>query len=255
MQAIVPAAGRGERMMPLTTDTPKPLLEIAGRPMMTYVIDLLVAHGFDEIGVNLFYLGDQIKDYFGKGSKFGAKIIYVEEKELTGIAGAVRNVAAVLKPTAPFFVISSDMMVNFDLTAVYKFHQEHGGIATLCCYWRPRDQLKKSGVILFDETSKQIKEFVERPQTDEEIISQWVNSSVYLFDPRILSYIPERVGDSAIVDLPKHVFPKLLASGEKMFAYPIDQTKFYQLGVDTPDRIDRVADDIASGKFVPTHRK
>lgn len=237
MKAIILAAGRGERMLPLTKDTPKPLLKIAGKPLMQYIIELVVAHGADQIGINLFYLGKQIKNHFGDGSRFGTKIIYVPEKELTGTAGGVRAIAKVLRPKNPFFVIACDMLVNFHLAEIYKFHQKHGGIATLCCYWRPKNKVKKSGVILFDKKTKRIKKFSERPQTEKEIISQWVNSSVYVFSPKILKFIPDEVDGSPIVDLPRHVFPKLLHTREKMYAYPIDRKIYYQLGIDTPERI------------------
>lgn len=250
MQAIILAAGQGERMMPLTKNTPKPLLKIKGKPMIEYVIDLLIYHGVKEIGINLFYLGNKIRKYLEQ-KKFNIKIIYVEEKKLTGTAGGVRNVAKVLKPNSPFLVVSSDMMVNFNLASIYKTHLKNKGIATLSCYFRPRDQLKKSGVILFDEKTKEIIKFVERPQTDQEIISQWVNSSVYVFDPEILKYTPSKIAGSPIIDLAKHVFPKILSSKEKMFAYPINQQKYYQLGIDTPDRIERAEHDLALGKFKP----
>lgn len=252
MQAIILAAGRGERMMPLTQNIPKPLLKIAGKPMMEYVIDLLVKHGVKEIGVNLYYLGKQIKNHFGDGSKYGIKITFIEELELTGTAGGIKNIAKILNFTKPFFVISSDMLVNFPLTDIYEFHQSHSGIATLSCYWRPKDQLKKSGVILFDQKN-QIKQFQERPQIEQEIISQWVNSSVYVFDPKILQFIPDEINRSKIVDLPKHIFPEILSSAEQMYAYPINRKKYYQLGIDTPERIKKAEQDIIDELFEPVN--
>ncbi len=242
------ASGVGSRMMPLTKDTPKPLLKIKGKPMMEYVIDLLVTHGAREIGVSLFYLGDQIEQYFGDGSRYGIKIEYAHEKELTGTGGAVKAIAKILPPTEPFFAISSDMLINFDLTSIYRFHKEHGGIATLACYWRPIEKiLNKSGVIVFDKNSKLITNFVEKPTKPEDVPSQWVNSSVYLFDPKIIEFIPDEIDGSPVVDLPRHIFPKLLEAGEKMYAYQIDDTKFYQLGIDTPDRIQKAEEDIQKG--------
>lgn len=250
--AILLASGRGERMMPLTKNAPKPLLKISGKPMIEYAIDLLISHGIQEIGINLFYMGDQIKKHLGDGKQYGVKITYVIEPFLTGTAGGVKTVAKTLKVSDPFFAISSDILMNFPLDKVYKFHVQHGGIATLCCYWRPKESVYKSGVILFDKKTKRINKFLERPKTEEEIISQWVNSSVYVFNPQILDYIPDKVEGSPVVDLAKHVFPILLKK-EKMFAYPIDGEKYYQLGIDTPDRIGRAEDDIRTGKFKPAH--
>ncbi|MFN8391618.1 MAG: nucleotidyltransferase family protein [Bdellovibrionota bacterium] len=248
-KAILLAAGRGERMGSLTDHQPKPLIPISGKPLMQYGIELLASHGVDHIGVNVSYHAEKIKTYFGGGSRFGLKLEYVDEHELTGTAGGMRKVAAAMALSEPFFVLSADMLVNFDLRAVAEAHRVSEGIATLCCYFRPRDQLKKSGVILFDESTKKILRFVERPQTDSEIVSQWVSSSVYAFSPEILSFVSPKDEGSPVVDLPRDVFPKVLASSKKIFAFPVDGAKFYQLGIDTPDRIARAEQDIASGRF------
>lgn len=256
-EAIVLAAGRGERMMPLTKDSPKPLMPIHGKPMMEYVVDLLAAHGICHVGVNLFYQADAIKRHFGNGERFGVKMLYVRECELTGTAGGAKKVAEKMGIKEPFFVISSDIMVNFDLTDIYSFHQQHGGIATICCYWRSREQLqfKKSGLVLFDANTKQVVQFIERPKGEEDIVSQWVNSSVYVLSPEILDLIPNEIEGSKIVDLPKHVFPALLDRGVKLYTYPVDASRYYQLGVDTPDRVKRVEQDITNGIFVLSFRR
>ena len=156
--------------------------------------------------------------------------------------------------SSPFFVVSSDMLVNFNLGQLAVAHQNNKGIGTLSCYFRPKDQLKKSGVILFDKRTYEIEEFVERPTKPEEIVSQWVNSSVYLFSPKILPFIEREALASDVIDLPRDIFPKILSSGEKLFAHPFAAEKYYQLGIDTPDRIERAETDIDSGLFVPTVR-
>ena len=238
----------------LTKTTAKPLLRVKGKPLMEYVIDLLVVHGVKEIGVNLNYRGHEIASYFGDGSRFGAQITYVHESTLTGTAGGVRSVAGQMQLSNPFFVISSDMLVNFDLSALAAAQREHGGVGTLSCYFRPKDELKKSGVMLFNEQTKEIRKFVERPQKPEDIISQWVNSSVYAFSPEILTFIPQTVEGSPVVDLPRDVFPQIFKAGKKLFAHPFPSETFYQLGIDTPDRIARAERDLESGVYAPTQR-
>lgn len=254
MQAIILAAGAGTRMGEITHQIPKPMIEIMGKPLIEYVLCLLVAHGFDDIGINLFYLGDQVSQFLGDGSRFGCKITYVKESCLTGTAGGVLAVARKLKPKHPFLVISAKMLVNFNLTAFYKFHLKKKGLMSMCCYQRPKDQLQKSGVVLFDKKSYRIKKFIERPQTDKEIISQWVNSSVYMFNPAIANFIPDQINGSKVVELSRDIFPTLLKKNKRLFTYPIDNNKYYQLGIDTPDRIARAEQDITSGKFVPVER-
>lgn len=253
-QAFVLAGGRGERMMPLSKNSPKPLIKIAKEPMIDYILNLVSFHGFKKIGINLFYQGEKIKRYLKDGSKFGINITYIKEKELTGTAGAVKNIAKILNPSLPFFVISSDMMINFDLKRIYDFHLKKGGIATVCCFFREKSKLVagKSGVVAFDKKTRRIKKFIERPKTPEEIVSQWVNSSIYVFNPKILKYIPNSLHGSKIIDLPKDIFPVLFDNNEKMYAYPVNRKRFYQLGIDTPDRIKRAEEDIINKRFIPT---
>lgn len=252
--AFVLAAGCGTRMGDLAKKVPKPLLKVGKKPLMEYTLNLLSAHNINKVGVNLFYLGDQIKTSFKDGELFGLEIRYVKETELSGTAGATKAIARILKPKKPFFVIAPDILNNFNLTSIYQFHCSHNGIATLCCYWRSKSQLiaSKSGFVLFDKRNKIIKKFIERPKTENEIISHWVNSSIYVFDPKILDYIPDEIDNQKVIDFPKHIFPKLLEVGEKLYAYPIDHNKYYQLGIDQPERILMAEEDLKEGRFIPT---
>jgi len=251
MQAIILAAGMGTRMGNLTKNVPKPMLKIGEKPILEYIINLLVVHKFRDIGINLFYKGNQIQKYFGNGSRFGAKITYVRERALSGTAGGVKKVANALKITDDFLVISGKMLVNFDLTNFYKFHTKMGGIASLCCYWRPKTKiLNKSGIVLFNQDDL-ISKFVERPQTIKQISSQWVNSSVYIFRPEIINYISSSKNHETVIDLAKDIFPKLLLN-EKIYAYPINRKRYYQLGIDTPERIIQAKKDLVSRKFIPS---
>jgi NDP-sugar pyrophosphorylase family protein len=252
--AIILAAGRGTRMGELAIETPKPMLRVLGKPLMEYVVDLLSFYGIKEIGVNLFHKGEVIVDHFGDGSKFGVNIQYVQEKELSGTAGGVLQVARCMGLNRPFLVLSSDMLVNFNLRALAESHLASGGIATLSCFHRPKDQLKKSGILAFDPTTRRITDFVERPQDESAIISQWVNSSVYAFSPEILTYLESEFPGGSSIDLPKDIFPKLLAADVPMYAHPFHSDTYYQLGIDSPDRITRAEEEIRSGMYVPVKR-
>lgn len=243
--AFVLAAGEGTRMLPLTKNIPKPLVKIDNKPMLEYVLDLLIKNGFNNIGINVFYMKHKIKKYlkFRKDSQ----IMTIEEKHLSGTGGAIKKIAQKLKPKQPFLVISSDMLINFNLTEIYKFHLRKKSFATICCYFRPKSKLniKKSGLVLFNKKSKQVLEFTERPPAGNGIISRWVNSSVYIFNPQILELIPKK----PIVDIAKDLIPILLELNKPVYAFPVNRKKFYQLGIDTPDRIKQAQQDIKSGKF------
>lgn len=112
---MILAAGRGERMRPLTEHTPKPLLKAAGKPLIEYTIEALVAAGITEIVINLAYLGKQIQDYLGDGSRFQAYISYSNEGE-HGLetAGGIKK-ALPLLGDQPFLVVNADISCDFPL--------------------------------------------------------------------------------------------------------------------------------------------
>lgn len=115
MKAMILAAGRGERMRPLTDNMPKPLLPCAGKPLLQPTLEALVAAGFDDIVINLAHLGQQIRDYFGDGRSFGANITYSDEGE-TGLETAGGIIKALpLLGEQPFLVINGDIASDFAL--------------------------------------------------------------------------------------------------------------------------------------------
>lgn len=248
-KAVILAAGKGERMGHLTKATPKSLLKVAGKPLMQYMIELLAAHGIKQIAVNVCHLGDQIKAYFGDGATWGVQIKYVEEPVASGTAGGVVAIAKQFKFDSDFMVVASDMLVNFDLAAMMKAHLANSALGTMACYFRDIQHLKKSGVVLFKPDDFKVLDFVERPQHESQIISQWVNSSVYCFSPQIIDILNAKKNQD-ILDIPRDLFPELIAL-EKLYAFPFSE-KFYQLGVDSPDRLNIAENDIRSGKFYPT---
>lgn len=113
MKAMILAAGRGERLRPLTDKLPKPLLPVAGKPLIEYTIESLVAAGFPEIVINLAYLGDAIECALGDGARFGARLHYSYEGE-TGLetAGGIVHALPLLGPDS-FLVVNGDILTNF----------------------------------------------------------------------------------------------------------------------------------------------
>ena len=242
--AFILAAGLGSRMSPLTKTTPKPLLRIKGKPLIKFTLDLLKSHGFTNIGVNIFHHANKLEKFLKK-----TDLQIVKEKALSGTAGGVLEISKKMKPDSPFLVIAPDMLINFDLSKIYKFHLKHKGSATVCCYFRPKSALdtKKSGQVVFDKKTGKIKHIAE---CRDKIISRWVNSSIYIFSPEVITLIKGlRVKQP---DIPTDLIPLLLNLDKQVYAYPINSKKFYQLGIDTPGRIKIAEADIDSGKFLPT---
>ena len=117
MKAMILAAGRGERLMPLTAHVPKPLLLVHGVPLIQHRIMALEKAGITDLVINLHYLGKQIQDYLGDGSQLGVSIEYVLEENLLETAGGILNALPLLGPE-PFLVVPSDTLMDQDFSKI-----------------------------------------------------------------------------------------------------------------------------------------
>ncbi|HTD57507.1 MAG TPA: nucleotidyltransferase family protein, partial [Solirubrobacteraceae bacterium] len=195
MRAMVLAAGLGTRLRPLTYEITKPMVPVLDRPVMAHIVDLLDHHGFEDVIANLHYFPDSIKRYFGE------RLSYRIEQELLGTAGGVRACADFFGSEA-FVVISGDALTDIDLGAFAARHREAGGIATLAV--KKVSDTREYGVVLHDREGR-ITGFQEKPNP-EEALSDLGNCGIYIFDPEIFDYFPER----PFVDWAQDVFPALL---------------------------------------------
>jgi mannose-1-phosphate guanylyltransferase len=195
MKAMVLAAGLGTRLRPLTYEITKPMVPVLDRPVMEHILDLIDRHSFDGVIANLHYFPDTIRDYFGE------RISYRYEEELLGTAGGVRACAEFFGEEA-FLVISGDALTDIDLTALVARHRESGGIATLSV--KQVADTREYGVVLHDREGR-ITGFQEKPEP-EEALSDLGNCGIYVFEPAIFDYFPDR----PFVDWAKDVFPALL---------------------------------------------
>lgn len=114
MKAIILAAGRGERMRPLTDSTPKPLLRVGGKPLIEYHLQALAGAGIDNLVINLSWRGVEIRDTLGDGTKYGVKIAYSDEKDgVLETGGGIHN-ALPLLGRRPFWIVNGDIYCEFD---------------------------------------------------------------------------------------------------------------------------------------------
>ena len=126
MKAMVLAAGKGTRLHPFTETLPKPMLPVAGRPVLAHIIEWLWRHGIHQVAINLHYHPEVIRQYFKDDSWRGVEITYSEEPELLGTAGGVKKMEAFFGD--PFLVVYGDVLTDLDLGALLAFHQLHRGI-------------------------------------------------------------------------------------------------------------------------------
>jgi mannose-1-phosphate guanylyltransferase len=206
MRAMVLAAGLGTRLRPLTYEITKPMVPVLDRPVMAHILDLLDRHGFERVVANLHYFPESIRDHFGE------RIEYRYEPELLGTAGGVRACADFFGEE-PFLVISGDALTDIDLGALARRHRATGGIATLAV--KQVLDTREFGVVLHDREGR-ITGFQEKP-SPEEALSNLGNCGIYVFDPRIFDYFPER----PFADWAEDVFPALLAHDVPFYIHEV----------------------------------
>ena len=208
MKGVIMAGGEGTRLRPLTSTVPKPLLPVANRPMMEHVIDLLRAHGIEDIVVTVAFMANAIKNYFGDGSDFGVRLTYVDEPVPLGTAGSVRNAMEHLSDDR-FVVISGDVITDIDLSAIISYHESKGALATIGL--TPVDNPLEFGIVITREDGT-IERFLEKP-TWGQVFSDTINTGIYVLEPTVFDYIdPDRS-----VDFSGEVFPALLRDGKPLY--------------------------------------
>jgi mannose-1-phosphate guanylyltransferase / phosphomannomutase len=207
VKAVVMAGGEGSRLRPLTSRRPKPLVPIAGRPIMEHILTLLREHGITEVVVTLQYLGSEIRNYFGDGADVGLDIQYVVEDHPLGTAGSVRNAAELLDET--FLVISGDALTDIDLSWVIAQHREKGAKATIVLHGVPNPL--EYGVVI-TEPDGAVRRFLEKPSWGE-VFSDQANTGIYVVEPAVLDHI--RPGMAC--DWSQDVFPAMLRRGDPLF--------------------------------------
>jgi mannose-1-phosphate guanylyltransferase len=205
---MVLAAGLGTRLRPLTYEITKPMVPVLDRPVMEHILELLARHSFHEVIANLHYFPDTIREYFG------ARISYSYEPELLGTAGGVRACAPFFGDE-PFLIVSGDALTDIDLGALAARHRAAGGIATLAV--KQVADTREYGVVLHDRDGR-VTGFQEKPGP-EEALSVLGNCGIYIFEPAIFDYFPER----PFVDWAQDVFPALLDGDVPFYIHEISE--------------------------------
>ena len=205
MRALVLCAGMGTRLGSLTEERPKPLLEAGGRPLLFWILEGLASAGVHEVLINLHFRGEAIRQAVGDGSQFGLRVYYVQETELLGTAGTVRENRVFLAEQGSFLVHYGDVVHRGDLRGLIAWHHDHGALATLALHQRA---LSNSHVTL--SAQGVITSFVERPdeKTRSLLGSGLVFSGIAVLAPEIIAQI-----SSPPSDLPSDLFSHLAASG------------------------------------------
>jgi NDP-sugar pyrophosphorylase family protein len=208
MKAIILAAGAGTRLRPLTDACPKPMLPIAGEPLLAHTLAWLHTQGVREAALNLHHLPDVVREGLGDGARWGVALRYSHEPALLGTAGAVRRIDALFPGwiDQTFVLVYGDMLLRLDLAPLLALHREAGAALTMAL--KRTDTPQSQGMVELADDGRVLR-FVEKPQA-------WAggdvaNAGVYLCEPRVLAAIPEGVSDFG-----HDVIPALLAGDERV---------------------------------------
>jgi mannose-1-phosphate guanylyltransferase / phosphomannomutase len=212
VKAVVMAGGEGTRLRPLTSNQPKPMVSIVGKPCMEHIIELAREHGFEDVIVTVAFLPQAIRSYFGDGGSLGVNVEYSVEESPLGTAGSVRLASGRLDET--FLVISGDALCDFDLTKLVEFHRERGAAATLALK-RVENPLE-FGIVVTDSEGR-VERFLEKPSWSQ-VFSDTINTGVYVLEPEVLRHVPT---DRAY-DFSKELFPLLLEMGRPVYGFVVD---------------------------------
>jgi mannose-1-phosphate guanylyltransferase/phosphomannomutase len=212
MKAVVMAGGEGTRLRPLTSNQPKPMVPIVGKPCMEHIVELLKAHNFEDVIVTLAFMPQAIRGYFGDGESQGVAIRYSVEESPAGTAGSVKLAEEALDE--PFLVISGDALCDIDLGALVRFHREKEALVTIGLKSVPNPL--EFGIVVTDEDGR-IERFLEKPSWGQ-VFTDTINTGIYVLEPEVLRHVP----DDRPYDFSKELFPLLLEMGKPLYGFVAD---------------------------------
>lgn len=213
------------------------MVELLGRPILEHTILLLKSCGFDEVCIAVRYEADRIIEYFGNGEKFGVKAVYRREDEPMGTAGAVKGCRD-FYGRDDFLVISGDAVCDMALDELFRAHKKSGAAVSAALH---REEIPTRFGLAVTDSEGNIRSFIEKPGWSE-VVTDSVNTGIYVLSPRAMEYVPENVP----FDFGRDLFPLLLKRGEKLMGFDMGG---YWCDVGTPISYYRCCVDALEGRL------
>ncbi len=215
MQMVILAGGLATRLRPLTSDIPKSMIKIAGRPFLEHQLELLKEYEIKDILLCLGYKGELIKDYFGDGGKFGVRLSYsLDGEKLLGTAGALKKAFKLLEEN--FFLMYGDSYLPYDYQDIEKFFKSSDRLSLMTVY-KNQNRFDKSNVIIQDGIIKAYDKTMESEKLE------YIDAGLSILRKEVLNLAPS----DEPYDLQE--LYKILVSQEEISAYEVKQ-RFYQIG-------------------------
>lgn len=232
--AILLVGGMGTRLMPLTSKTPKPMLQVAGVPFTEHQIRKAAQAGISEIVLATSYKAELFEPYFGDGAKFGIKIKYAVEESALGTGGGIRNAAALLDDCDQVVIFNGDVLSGHDLAAQIQSHINNSADVTL--YLTKVEDASAYGCVEL-LADNQVKSFLEKMENP---VSNLINAGCYIFNRKVIDQIPA----NQVVSVERDTFPSFLSSGVKVYGY-LDNS--YWLDIGNPQALVKASADLITG--------
>jgi mannose-1-phosphate guanylyltransferase len=223
MKALVLAAGKGERLRPLTETVPKPMLELGGRPLIHYALTMLKRAGITQVAINIHHLGGQIETGLGTGHALGLEITYAPETTLLGTGGPLLGLRGFFG-SEPFVVANSDTLMDLDLAAMLEQHRARGSIATFALY-RPENLSAYSQLEIDREGRLRrirllggghdggFEDFPAAPPAAA--VEPYMFCGLYICEPGVYEFMPKVPPFSSV----KAIFAPMVAGGMPLFGF------------------------------------
>ena len=238
MQAVILAGGAGTRLLPLTLDTPKPMIDVNGKPFLLYIIEELKEHGIKDILLCVGYLAEKFEGFFGDGKRFGVSIKYSVEKDYLGTAGALRLAEDML--AEDFFVLNGDTYLKSDYNDIHSAFIKTRKMGMMVVYDN-HEKIAEANIAIDDQGSVVSYGKKEQLKKGDQLIAmpveqdrqyKYIDAGVYVFKKDLLDLIDK----GKFISLEGDIYPKLIKMKE-LKAY-ITSQRYYDLG--TPERLELI---------------
>jgi NDP-sugar pyrophosphorylase family protein len=238
-RAMVLAAGRGTRLAPLTDRLPKPLMPVAGKPLLGRILEFLHAGGIAEVVINLHHLGHLIEQEIGDGARFGVRVRYSWEPHILDTGGGIKQAEPLLEGE-PFVVANGDSLLELSLRDVVEFHRARGGIATIVL--RPAPDAANWGLIELDPDDR-VRRVVGLPPGPVDVpLRGFMFPGLHVFEPEVFRFMDVGASFGVI----RETYPRLLGAGERVNGFVTDAR---WITIDTPESLAAAGETISRAPF------
>lgn len=236
MTVVIMAGGKGTRIASLSADVPKPMLPLAGKPMLEHQLDVLRGQGYTDFILAIGHLGHVVRDYFGDGAAFGVRIRYITEQTPLGTAGAMFYLKEMVE--GDFLLLNGDILFDVDIARFARAHAENAAKGGLCTiFTHPNNHPFDSGIVEADDTGR-VTRWLHKE--DERLWYQnRVNAGLHMCGAGVLAFFPE----AKKTDLDRDILKPMIPEG-RLYAYDSPE---YVKDMGTPERFAEAERDLAGG--------